>query len=294
MLTVLDGGPVPSVVIDTMRHPYAQLSQTVVWPAVTVTGIEPVQQERVANVLAQQLPGFVQGCNLLPEPRPRRESHQVQFVRLHEFEDQRFLYIFRVSAGYMGGAANTEIVAGARQGISPSFQTDKVYFSARLLPVREVRVASYGIVDFEAHQLADAEFLFRERTEGQTLEVFTTSLFDEIDFGKLEQSFLEQFSFGTEWTGGKTFRPFVIDYLTLALNLVVPEPGLVEQIGPHFARAFAALRKEGTLATLPESEKQFWRKYFAAWAYENRFSRGGNPQWALIAYPDPAWRNAHC
>ena len=290
-LADLVAGRVPEVRVDTMRHPYALLPGPVAWPAVTVTGILPEEQTRVAEVLATALPGFVKGCHLLPEPRPRRDSNQVQLVRPYRFVNTDYLYMIRISAEYMGGAGNPEVLEPARQGRSPSFLTDRIYFHARLFPVRSIARKDFGICDFEAFTIHDAHFLVRAKGgEEGARSIFTTALFDQIDFGPVEDRFMDLFSFGSAWKGGRVFRPLVIDHLTLALNLLVPDIALVEDLAPRFADAFARLVSSGHLDDLSEPERDFWRAYYGAWAFENDFSRGGNPQWRLTTYPDERWR----
>lgn len=284
-------GPVPDIRIDTMRHPYALLPRQVAWPAVTVTGLVPEEQAAVAKVLATELPGFAAGCSLLPQPRPRRDTNQVQLVRPYHFRGADYLYMLRISAEYMGGAGNQEVLEPARQGRSPSFLTDRIYFHARLLPVTHLEKTAFGITDFEARSIEDANFFVREKgaPEGRRA-LFTTALFDEIDFGPVESRFQDMLSFGAEWRAGRIFRPLVIDQLTLALNVVVPSAGLINHVGPRFARTFEELVTKGHLDDLDETEQGFWRSYYGAWSFENDFSRGGNPQWRLTQYPDADWR----
>lgn len=288
-LVALPVGAVPEIRVDTMRHPYALLPKTVAWPAVTVTGMTELEQESVVGVVAGELPGFVTGCHLLPEPRPRRDTNQVQLVRPYRIANADYLYMLRISAEYMGGADNTEVIRPARQGLSPSFLTDRIYFNARLFPVRSVMEGDSGIHDFDAFSIQDANFLVRERDEGLR-SIFATALFDQIDFGPVEARFQDLFSFGATWKAGRIFRPFVIDQLTLAFNLIVPDVHLIAELGPLFASAFNRLKATGNLEGLTEAEMSFWRDYYGAWSFENDFSRGGNPQWRLTSYPDARWR----
>ncbi len=289
-LAGLSSGASVEVGVDTMRHPYARLRSRIAWPPVTVTGILPEEQEAVVALVAEHLPSFAVDCHVLPETRPRRNTNEVQLVRLHRFGSVDFLYMLRISAEYMGGADSQEVYESARQGRSPGFYTDRIYFRARLFPVRRVELADSAIHDFDAYSIQDANFLVRDTRDPELRALFATALFDQIDFGPVEARFQDLFSFGAEWRAGRIFQPMVIEQLTLALNLLVPEVDLVSHAGAHFARAFGEMAEGREVSGLSDGEQAFWKAYYGAWDFRNEASRAGNPQWRLVSYPNAEWR----
>lgn len=282
--------PVGEYRVDTMRHPYFQFSEKFKWPAITVTKIEPEQSRQIVNVLHERLPSFIAGCHLLPEPHPRKDSNQLHFVRPYKIKDFEYIYMLKISAEYMGGAAQNEIYGRVVQGRSPSFLTDRIYYSVRFVPVEKIEYYQNQIIDFEPRRLNEAIF---EVTK--TLDVrnrpdhISTMAFDEVDFSRVENQFSELFSFSNDWSADRLFRPFSIEYLTLCMNLIIPLPSLVDFYAEFFDQGLRHFIESGSLENIGKREKKFWSEYFSIWSYERSLSRSGNPHWLITKYPTQEW-----
>ncbi|MBI3396581.1 MAG: hypothetical protein HY042_12140 [Spirochaetia bacterium] len=279
--------PACELYIDTFRHPYLRFSEFFTLPGSTITGIKADECRKIAELLAAKIPWIVSDCQILPEPRPRRESGQLHLVRPILVDGRPYMFIFKLSAPYMGGAQDEEIVHAAQQGLSPTVNTDRLYFNARLLPVHEMEKEHGHIVDFQAVQIREAIFEVTSKSVGR--DVWSTVLFDEVDFSAVNQTFAEMFGHGADWTGGRLFSPVVVDYLTLALNLIWCDRAFVDQIAVMYDRAFTSFLHGGTLAGIANEDRQFWSAYFGAWKSERVSSRAGNPHWQMVKYPDASW-----
>lgn len=279
----------PELCIDTFHHPYIALSEKIVLPSVNLISIESGQAERVLRNVIDHAPAFVSDCNVLPESRPRRESNQLHLVRAHTLSATRpmavqYLYIFKISMEYLGGAQPDEIRSPARQGISPEVLTNRIYFHARLVPVREIQLENDCIVDFEPLRLRDA--LFQNKSVGQGPgDKWSSALFDAVDFSELNARFTDMFAFGVDREQNKIFYPLLIEYLTLTMNLVYPHFKLVTGLVPYFDECLQSILRQGDLQDVSDETRRFFQKYLAGFKHRRHEARSGNPHWQLTQYP---------
>ncbi|MEQ9365578.1 MAG: hypothetical protein RIF32_15130, partial [Leptospirales bacterium] len=229
---------------------------------------------------------------VLPEPRPIKENNYLHLVRACEIEDREYLYLIKILAQYLGGAKNAEILQPASSGVSATVRTDRVYFQSRLIPVDQIDYDRGRIVDFRPVRLREALLDGITRAQGfhvATKEMRVLDMFDEIDYSQANEELTSMFSVGAEWAPGKVFRPFMVDYHTLTMNLVYPDYRLVDGFLKHFHRGFDALLNDLNLDGLSADTREFWAAYYQAFRYERKLSRSSNPHWRLLEYPDRDW-----
>lgn len=288
-----DRNPPVRLAIDTFHHPYLQLDEQFTLPTVNLYGIEFEQARELLQPVIRMAPGFVHNCHVLPEARPAKENNYLHLVRGYEFEDRQYIYMVKILAQYLGGAKSDEILRPASSGISATVLTDRIYFQGRLIPVERIdRHPDGWIVDFRPVKLRDALLDGITRAQGfhiATKEMRVLDMFDEIDYSSANEELTKMFSVGAEWKPGKVFRPFMVDYHTLTMNLVFPDLPLVRGLIAPFHRGFNALLHDLSLDHLDEDSRQFWAAYFQAFHYERILSRASNPHWQLVDYPDRNW-----
>ncbi len=270
--------------IDTFRHPYLQFPEKFVWPAIHTDGITDDQAEELMAILIPGIPGFLAKCDLLATPKPRKNSSQLQFVRALEFGTIRYIYQFRVSAEYMGGALNDEVLMKHAQGVTPRFLTDRIYFTARIIPVVGIRKEYDRILDFEPLQIKEA--IFRVTPVELERDIWSTILFDEVDFSSVNQHFTEMFRFGDAiWKPGRLFFPFAIDFVTLTANNLMPQADTLMKFTEMYNELLGCFLDDRSFETIPEKVKNYWKRYYESWEFERIFSRGGNPHWVCRQFP---------
>jgi hypothetical protein len=269
--------------IDTIGLPYALFRDRFAWPSVHSMNPLPEEKLRITEILSERLPEFVSGCSLIPETRPHRDISRVQYVREYRVEDQSFLYILNVSADYLGGARREDILSPGSQGISPSFLTDRIYFSARLVPAREIHYDAGAIVDFEPLKIREARFKV-EFTE-TIRDVWSTILFDEIDYTEINRSLSDRFAFDAEWRLGKLALPFVIDHMTICLNLIHPGERAVGALLIPFSKIFRSVIGSGDLSDLNEEERRTLARFYTEWEYARFLSNSENTHWKITKTP---------
>lgn len=276
-----------SIKIDTFHLTYILFPESFALPAVHFDGLTYENASRFLEPLQKYVPHYIKDCQVLPEPRPRKDSQQLHLVREYQIAEQKYLYIFRIHAAYMGGAQKAEFIEQATKGKSACVNTDRIYFQARLVPVHSIKKLHGQIVDFEALQIKDS--LFKVSSNETRRDMWSTVLFDEVDFRELNQNFTQIFSFESEWQMGKLFQPFVVDYLTLCLNLINPDWKILHAVLPHYHEGFQQFLQSHTYANPSEAAELFWSAYYAIWSRKLTPARSGNPHWEITTYADRNW-----
>jgi hypothetical protein len=265
--------------IDTFRHPYVRFGSTFTMPSITLTEIQYDEAQAIIDTVSPFIGDFISGCYVLPISRPRKDSTYLQFMRPMEWQGNTYLYLFKLLSAYMGGASEEEMQRGT-QDHSPYFQTDRIYFHARILPVTSVDLIEGN---FEPRKIPDAMFQVQSpgTAPGARHDLWSTILFDEVDFSSLNELYSRRLDFGKQWSSGRLFYPLLIDHLTIGLNVMAPYPDLLERILPYFHRAFENLL-HGENARWTEEDVRFWSTYTGSVKLERTESRMGNPHWKVL------------
>ena len=250
-----------------------------------LAGITPEYLAETLPVVCGMIPEFVGGCHVLPPNDRQKARDLLQLVRPYTLEDRNYLFVLRIPLGYLGGANKSEVIASLSKTHGPHFQTDRIYFNAKLLPVESTVTEQGSIVSFMPRRLKETIFeTHRESTSERKRP--STILFDEPDFSGLNRKFTQMLAFDSPWQPGRVLEPFVIDYLTLCLNLVHPEREFVDLLVPHFDKVVEEYFSKGDLEGLEKSETDFWSDFYRAHACDRTLSRAGNPHWQFHSYPD--------
>lgn len=276
--------------VDTFHLPYIEFLDTFELPGISLNGPEYEQALKFTRIIKEKAPGFVSNTNLLPQARPQRDLQQLHFVREIQAGNKKYLYILKIFTLYMGGAESKDITIKAVQGLSASFISNRIYYQARIVPVDNVTRKQGQIIDFESTRIKDT--LFEVSSSDMKRDMWSTVLFDEVDFSELNQKFVDCFSFDSDWKLGKIFSPLVVDYLSLCINPVYPILPIIEAVAPHFHEGFSSFIKDREAMSVPEKTEYFWSAYFAKFTRKLSPAKSGNPHWEILTYPDEAWLGA--
>ncbi|MBE7440063.1 MAG: hypothetical protein HS115_16550 [Spirochaetales bacterium] len=280
------------ICLDTIRHPYLLFAETLHWPAVSLDELRFAEAGALLDTLIPCIGPFLKNGQVLPQPRPRKESSHLHIIFYYPLPGllpdlAGFILILRILGPYMGGAQTHEMLAGPRQGRSPAFHTDRLYFQSRLFPVKEIQQEAGAIVDFEPLRLR--ETLFKVSVAREEKNFWASALFDDVDFSHLETGLLEPFLDGQILPSAAHFKPIMVDYFTIALNLLCPDPELARALLPPFRDLLLSFLQSGNMPAPNEELKNFWQKYLLRWQHHNALSRSGNPHWEVSLYPDLSW-----
>ncbi len=92
---------VGEVFVDNLHSPYIQFSDRFTINGTSITQPEFGDIRDFVHTVIKFLPEAVEGTSLLPEPRPKRETGKLFFVRPMMFGSSQFLYVFSVDMLYL-------------------------------------------------------------------------------------------------------------------------------------------------------------------------------------------------
>ncbi|HBS04584.1 MAG TPA: hypothetical protein DEA96_06450 [Leptospiraceae bacterium] len=267
------------ICVDTFRTPYIQWENPIKWPSLSVLEAEAKSAEIILKEIMQRSPWLLQGSQILPEARPRRDEPNLHLVKPFQVDDQLYLLKTKLLMTYMGGALGNEVEDRSIQDRNPAFESNRVYYQCRLFPVSFLKREQGALIDFEPRHYGPASGMQNTVGEAHQTARWNVMLFDEMDFSDLEQDIRERTSSQT-WKPGRLFNPFVIDHGTVNWNVFHLKE--ISSCLPHFHRLWLHL-KEGL--DLKHEDHLFWDDYYASWKYSRFLSRGGNPHWEIVEAP---------
>ncbi|MDF3821568.1 hypothetical protein P3G55_16810 [Leptospira sp. 96542] len=265
------------VYIDNLHSPYIQFGEKFIIPGTSVTNPEFGHIKEFVQILRKYLPEAIEGTCLLPEPRPKRETGKLFFVRSMMFGKNQFLYVFSVDMLYLGGGRSDEIRKQATQNTTPTILTDRFYFQCKVIQVNSIKEEGDHITDFEAKRFKGGVFRVESERDVQKPIRKFSEIFDEIDFSDTEAKIREELGITPEiWKLGRVYSPIGIDYLSLCLRFL--EPSLAKTI--HQFRNFYPLLTQGDDG-ISDATLQLYHTYLSQYEVERTQSKSGNMAWKV-------------
>ncbi|MCE9597745.1 MAG: hypothetical protein K8S54_07245 [Spirochaetia bacterium] len=253
------------------------------WPSVHMDTLAPEEAQAVARVVERLPFTWLEGHDLLPQTISRRHSASLHFGRIWTLDATEYVSVIRIPATYLGGA--TERLPLPQQGISPPFQTNRVYFQSWLLPIEGCVRAQGRLQDFTPKTFPAAMDKVHRKSPEEHSWRGGSFIFDALDFSDLNLRLSADCSFGGHNQFLSIFQPFVIEFLSFCMHLLLPQPELIRSYLVPFAETANQLLESGTVTSLSPNTQQLWRKYYDSIAYERKMSAGGNPHWQFTSLP---------
>ncbi|EMJ88137.1 LIC_10030 family protein [Leptospira meyeri] len=266
------------IYVDNLHIPYIQFPDRFVIPGTSVTQPEFGDIKDFVQTVLKYIPEAIEGTCLLPEPRPKRETGKLFFVRPMLFGSSRFLYVFSVDMLYLGGAKSEEIKKPGSQNMTPSIITDRLYFQTKIIHLHSTKEDGEDITDFEAKRFQGGVFRVEsEKDDNKPIRRFS-EIFDEIDFSETESKIREELGISSDvWKLGRIYTPIGIDYLSLSLRFLIPSlPKTIQQF-----RSFYPILTD-TEAGIPEETLKKYHEYLSSFEVERTQSKSGNILWKVI------------
>ncbi|MCW7469169.1 LIC_10030 family protein [Leptospira kanakyensis] len=266
------------IFVDNLHSPYIQFSEKFLIPGTSSTQPEFSDIKNFVQTVLKYIPEAIEGTCLLPEPRPKRETGKLFFVRPMIFGSSRFLYVFSVDMLYLGGAGSDEIKKPGSQNMTPSILTDRLYFQVKIIHLHSTKEVGENVIDFQAKRFQGGIFRVEsEKDDNKPIRRFS-EIFDEIDFSETESTIREELGITPEvWKLGRIYSPIGIDYLSLSLRFLIPS--LPKTIGQF--RNFYPILTE-TEAGIPEETLNKYHEYLSSFEVERTQSKSGNILWKVI------------
>lgn len=271
----------PSYCLDNFKHPYLRFKDRFVWPSVHLIDTSVEEILRVRAILNERWPGFGDHFALWQNDIFSGNQKYLSFVCQTDALKQAEMVIeLRVLVGYAGGAEMTDIIRPAEQNRSPEFFTDRIYYRALLLPVQEFVVDQGAVKHLDILTFSEILEASRYSLSREQKEIWTTALFDAIDYSYIQERLHGILSGLEPWKPGMLFPPVLIERMTFCLNV------LTLKQAEKMASAFRDLVRHIQAEDLQHlNSREEWKRYNSEWSLERIMSRSGNPHWIFSVYP---------
>ncbi len=269
------------IFVDNLHSPYAEFNESYILPAVQTQSIDFQAAKKYMDTIIKYIPEAIEGCSILPEARPKRESDKIFLVKKISSGSKIFLYILKLEPVYLGGANLEQIQEKATQEKTVSIKTNRIYFSIRIIPLEEIMENDQTICDFQAKNYAEGIYKIETTSSGVLSGKKTVSeLFDEIDFGDLVQSLKDIFHITNEsWKLGKVFEPVGVEYLTVSLKFLTLSQKEILEDFQSFQSILDILYDNGEPSVNSIENYVHWLNLFSM---ERLQSSSGNMRWKIF------------
>lgn len=271
----------PAYCLDNFKHPYIRFEDRFAWPSVHLIDTSAEEILRVRALLGERWPGFGDHFALWQNDIFSGNQKYLSFVcQTDALKQAEMMLELRVLVGYAGGAEMTEIIRPAEQNRSPEFYTDRIYYKAGLLPIEEFVVEQGVVKHLDILTFSEILEASRYSLTREQKEIWTTALFDAIDYSYIQERLLGILSGLEPWKPGMLFPAVLIERMTFCLNVLTLEQA--EQMASAFRDLVKHIQDEDLQHLNSRDE---WKRYNSAWNMERAMSRSGNPHWIFTGYP---------
>ncbi|WCL49553.1 LIC_10030 family protein [Leptospira sp. GIMC2001] len=286
LLAGISGINIPlRIYIDNLHCPYLELEGEYILPPCSVLdGVGYDTAKQYLKEISRLVPELISGMQVLPFPRPKKDSSKLFLVQRIEGE-QEFLLLIVLDVAHLGGIQNDKIVKKANQSQTISIRTNRIYFTSKIIPIEKIYIDKGNIVNFDGYEVT--EWIEKQRKNVKQLETELenrirpfSDLFDDADFSTQEKLIAEHLGINREnWRLGKVYSPIGIEHLCFSIR-------------------FLEARKQTILETWNMIRDSFWdgltsnenlekgvtialHNYLSNFDSKLEYSQSDNPRWLI-------------
>ncbi len=271
-----------TIYVDNLHSPYVLLEEEYTLPPISNMDLTKQDIFPYLQILSKFIPEAMAECSVLPMQKPKRESGKISLVREISLRGHNYLYVLKIDAAYLGGSQKDKIKVSASQVTHPAIETDRIYFSIRIIPIKNVIRADGEIIDFEV-QTFDKGLFFTEPEEVNSDRPRNFSeLFDEVDYSHIiEPIKLSLKILQPNWSLGKIYEPVYIEYLTLAIRFLSVSYTKILSHFSHFYEILEIIHANGAISDITKRNFIYW---LGRHTFERETSPSGNMRWKILSY----------
>lgn len=266
--------------VDNLHTPYILLSKNYILPPISNMNLTKQDIFTLIKILSEFIPEAITGCSILPIQKPKREIGKISFIKEFSFGGYKYLYVFKVDASYLGGSQKEKMKSSATQLTHPAIETDRIYFTARIIPIKNVILDDGEIIDFEVKTFDKGIFYSDVDEDIRNKPQNFSELFDEIDYSQIIEPIKISLKIvHPNWVLGKIFEPVYIEYLTLAIRFLSGSYTEIYNYFSHFHELLEVIHSGKTISEITLRNFIFWMH---SHNFERSTSPSGNIRWKII------------
>ncbi|AXR63786.1 LIC_10030 family protein [Leptospira mayottensis] len=274
------------IFVDNLHTAFFQFEDSFILPSTSVYEVDFSAAKEFLLQAQQLIPELIRGCHVLPIAKPKKKSNQLFLVKEtpSSEENKKFVFVVSFILTYLGGAPTPMIVKQPLQGKTAAVRTQRIYFSARILPLESFEFKNGVLVDFVTRKYKETEFMVDVDTVSSFNKAQHTysELFDDVDYSKQISMIHSILNIKKEiWKPGKIFEPIDVELHTISSRFL---DGSQERIFNQF-ESFRHLidlllsQESMTIDSVKQEPLHDWLRSFET---ERGVTPSGNMLWKIL------------
>ncbi|TAL33912.1 MAG: hypothetical protein EPN93_12825 [Spirochaetes bacterium] len=183
----------------------------------------------IVKGVAEFVPEYLAGHDLMRERKPAAEQHTLQFVKKLPGKFIDFIHIYKLDMKYGGGGGR--VLEKGTTDRYPSFVTDRAYFKSELIPVvKSDKPAEDSFLPVRVFDLTYTE-------SDQAFHTF--AMFEDINYRELTRELHVRMDLEDVFPISLKLYPFIVyDYFTSCINVLRPTARELERACAVFEPLF--------------------------------------------------------
>ncbi|MDX1959609.1 MAG: hypothetical protein SFU98_13625 [Leptospiraceae bacterium] len=264
--------------IDALRTTYICLEKTYTLPQVPFSGLEFVSIKTYLQNISEFVPDLISNFKVYPYPYPKKDTHKLILLKELEIDNNKYLILLKFDVGYLGGANHKEIKKEASSNYSASIETNRIYFSTRILPITEIQKENSVILGFHSKGFEIQESII-EKDNSDERKIYSV-FFDEMDYTEILTPIKKFFKIEEFWKFSKIIEPFQFENLVPSIRFFEYDINSIEKNFHSFYTIFNL--REPTL--IEKSNIENFQSWLSTFTIERTFTLSKNIAWKIIKH----------
>ncbi|MBE8364953.1 LIC_10030 family protein [Leptospira borgpetersenii] len=276
------------IFVDNLHTTFFQFEDSFILPSTSVYEVDFSAAKEFLLQAQQLIPELIGGCHILPIAKPKKKSNQLFLVKeipsSQKNENKKFVFVVSFILTYLGGAPTPMIVKQPVQGKTATVRTQRIYFSARILPLESFEFKNGVLVDFVTRKYKETEFM----VDVDSISSFNkaqhsySELFDDVDYSKQISMIHSILNINKEiWKPGKIFEPIDVELHTISSRFL---DGSQERIFNQFEsfRHLIDLLLSPESMTIDSVKQKPLHDWLRSFETERGITPSGNMLWKIL------------
>ncbi|MDY6969731.1 MAG: hypothetical protein SVR08_13885 [Spirochaetota bacterium] len=239
---------VDNIYINIAKNEFIFTNESIKIPRIRISKLDYDLSVDIVKKIIKHIPEFLFEHELLEERKPPSEQHSLHLIKEIRGKLLKYIHIFKIDLKFDGNSDT--IIEKGDSDHYPSYQTDRIYYKSRLIPVNKI-YKDNSIIDFDPIKIFTSNYIESDQY------FHTFAIFDSLEHKKITKDLhdklsLDVFSVSTE------LYPFIVyDYFTACFNVPYPSVDELRRAVEYFETIFMLIysRYNNINDILSEDEK---------------------------------------
>ncbi len=216
-----------TIYLNRVKEEFITFDDIITIPQIPVKELSYELAAGIVEDVSGVIPGFLHGHRMLEKRQPPSEVHSLHFMRVLEGKILDFAHMLRIHLKF--GGDTSAIVRRGTSDVYPSFITNRLYYTSRLVPRKKEAAEGAGVDSLR----------LKDRLVTESDQYFHTfAIFEDMDTSDMTQKLLENIPADVFSVSTGLYPFLVFDYFTACMNILYPSADGIESAVDIFEPLF--------------------------------------------------------